>query len=145
MERKPGVYLCKGCGIGEAIDMAALEKVAGGEMKVPTCRSHGTLCSDEGVALIRQDIEAGAVNQAIIAACSPRVMTDRFAFNGGSQVVRVNLREQVAWSQPAGEENTNMMAADYVRMAVAQAKKISPPGPWTEGDFNRAILVVGGA
>ncbi len=144
MERKPGVYLCKGCGIGEAIDMAALEKVAGGEMKVPTCRSHGTLCSDEGVALIRQDIEAGAVNQAIIAACSPRVMTDRFAFNGGSQVVRVNLREQVAWSQPAGEENTNMMAADYVRMAVAQAKKISPPGPWTEGDFNRAILVVGG-
>jgi quinone-modifying oxidoreductase subunit QmoB len=71
-------------------------------------------------------------------------MTDRFQFNGGSQVIRANLREQVAWCQPPAEENTNMMAADYVRMAIAQSKKIQPPQPWTEGAFDRTILVVGG-
>lgn len=144
MERKPGVYLCQGCGIGEAIDIAALEKIVTGEQKTAQCKKHAAFCSDEGIAAIRQDIESGAVNQAIVAACSPRVMTDRFSFNGGSQVIRVNLREQVAWCQPPAEENTNMMAADYVRMAIAQAKKIEPPRPWTEGAFSRAILVVGG-
>ncbi len=129
MERKPGVYLCKGCGIAEAVDVAALEKIVTGEQKIATCRSHGAFCSEDGVASIRKDIESGAVNQAIVAACSPRVMTDRFQFDGGSQVIRANLREQVAWCQPPGEENTNMMAADYVRMAIAQSKKVrSVPG-----------------
>jgi quinone-modifying oxidoreductase subunit QmoB len=142
-QRKPGVYLCRGCGIGEAVDVGKLEAVATKEQKVPLCRQHDCLCSDEGVALIRQDLEAGTVNQAIIAACSPRVMTDRFHFDG-AQVIRANLREQVAWTQPAGDENTQMLAADNVRMAIAQAANTTAPEPLTAGEFNERILVVGG-
>jgi quinone-modifying oxidoreductase subunit QmoB len=144
MERKPGVYLCKGCGIGDAIDMDALEKVVTSEQKIAHCTKHNAFCSEDGVALIRGDIENGAVNQAIIVACSHRVMTDRFSFNSGSQVIRANVREQVAWCQPAGDENTQMMAEDYVRMAIAQSKKTTPPEPWKEGAFSQTVLVVGG-
>jgi len=144
MERKPGVYLCKGCGIGNAIDVNALEKVVTSEQKIAHCKKHDAFCSDDGVATIRRDIESGAVNQAIIVACSHRVMTDRFNFNSGSQVIRANVREQVAWCQPAGDENTQMMAEDYARMAIAQSKKTTPPEPWKEGAFSQTILVVGG-
>ena len=142
-DRKPGVYLCSGCGIGDAVSVDELEQVANSEFKIPTCRQHEALCSDEGVAVIAKDVADGTVNQAIIGACSQRVMTDRFQFDE-AQVIRANLREQVVWCQPAGEENTQMMAADNVRMGIAQAAKITPPEPSLEGEFSRTILVVGG-
>ena len=142
-DRKTGVYLCSGCGIGEAIDMGGLEEVATGEFKVLHCVAHGFLCGDEGVAAIRADIEAGTVNQVVVAACSQRVNADRFRFNG-THVVRANLREQVAWCHPAGDEDTQAKAADHVRMAITQAMKSAPPEPYLEGEFNRRILVVGG-
>jgi quinone-modifying oxidoreductase subunit QmoB len=141
-DRKPGVYLCKGCAIGEAVSVDELEAVAS-EMKVPLCRQHDNLCAEDGVATIKKDLAEGAVNQVVIAACSSRVMTDRFDFDG-TQVIRANLREQVVWTHPAGDEDTQMMAADNLRMAIAQASKTAPPEPWTEGAFSQRILVVGG-
>ncbi len=141
-DRKPGVYLCKGCGIGEAVAVDELEAVAG-ELKAPLCRQHDSLCAEDGVAMIKKDLAEGTVNQVVIAACSSRVMTDRFDFDG-AQVIRANLREQVVWTHPAGDEDTQMMAADNVRMAIAQAGKTEPPAPWTEGEFSQRILVVGG-
>ena len=143
MERKPGVYLCSGCGIGEGVSVDELEQLATGDLKIPTCRKHEAFCTDEGVAVIAKDIEDGTINQAIIGACSSRVMTDRFNFNA-TQVIRANLREQVVWCHPAGEEDTQMLAADHIRMAVAQAAKTTAPEPSAEGDFSRTILVVGG-
>ncbi len=142
-EKKPGVYLCKGCGIGEALDIDALEQVATSELKVPVCRQHNCLCSEDGVAAIAKDIEEGSVNQAIVAACSHRVMTDRFDL-AGAQVIRANLREQVVWSQPPREEDTQMLAADNLRMAVAQAATTTAPEPHETEGFSRRILVVGG-
>jgi quinone-modifying oxidoreductase subunit QmoB len=140
-ERKTGVYLCSGCGIGEAINMAALEGVAKAEYKLES-KSHGCLCGDEGVAMIKADIEAG-VNQVVIAACSSRVMTDRFGFEP-IQTLRADLREKVTWSHPANDEDTQALAEDYLRMALAQAPKIKAPEPWQEGDFSTRILVLGG-
>ena len=140
---KPGVYLCKGCGIGDAISVDALEKIAATDYKIPVCRQHDMLCGDEGRALIDADLANGSVNQAIIAACSPRVMTDRFTFDGAA-AVRANLREQVAWSKPAGEEDTQMLADDYLRMAIAQAAQTSATVAAPEGEYSRTILVLGG-
>ncbi|UCH75707.1 MAG: FAD-dependent oxidoreductase, partial [Rhodospirillales bacterium] len=142
-ERKPGVYICKGCGIGEAIDCDALESLASGDLKVPVCRQHDFLCGEDGVALIAKDVADGAVNQPIIAACSQRVMADRFDFDGAASV-RTNLREWVAWARPAGEEDTQMAAADQIRMGVAQASKMTPPEPGIEKGLNTRIMVVGG-
>ena len=144
---KPGVYLCKGCGIGDAISVDALEQIAANDYKVPVCRQHDFLCGDEGRALIDADLADGSVNQPIIAACSPRVMTDRFTFDRAT-AIRANLREQVAWSQPAagedGAEDTQMLADDYLRMAIAQAAQTSTTVAGPEGEYSRTILVLGG-
>ena len=142
-ERKPGVYICKGCGIGEALDTGALEVLASGDLKVPVCKQHDFLCSDDGVATIARDISGGAVNQPIIAACSQRVMADRFDFDGAT-TVRANLREWVAWARPAGEDDTQMAAADQVRMGVAQATRMDPPEAQTAEGTSTRIMVVGG-
>ncbi len=142
-ENKPGVYLCEGCGIAEAVSVDELEQMVTGELRVPVCKRHAALCSEEGVALIAEDVKAGEVTRAIIAACSPRVMADKFTFDG-AMTVRANLREQVAWALPAGEEDTQMMAADNIRMAVAQAAKIEPPVPHWDGAVSKKLLVVGG-
>ena len=141
--RNPGVYLCEGCGIGAALSLDDLEGIATGEMKAPLCRRHAALCSDEGVALIAGDVASGAVNQPVIAACSPRVMTDKFQFPGAN-VIRVNLREQVVWSHDPGDEDTQMMANDYLRMGLAQAANSDLPESGSGGDYSDTILVVGG-
>ena len=131
-ERKPSVYLCQGCGIGEAISVSDLESTITGEMNIANCKSHPALCSEEGVSLIAKDVKGGETTQAIIGACSQRVMADKFTFEG-AQSVRANLREQVAWTQKPGEENTQMLATDQLRMAVAQCEKIEPPQAHWEG------------
>ena len=142
-EKKLGVYLCGGCGIAEAAPLDGLEKVAVKEFKAPFCKKHDYLCGEDGLKLIRDDAASGAMNQAVIAACSPRVNQDKFRFDG-VQVIRANLREQVAWTQAPGADDTAMAAADYVRMAITEARKITVPVPYTEGPFNERILVVGG-
>ncbi len=142
-ENKVGVYLCSGCGIGDAIDIDTLETLATGECKASLCKKHDSLCSDEGVKLIEADIASGAVDKAIIAACSPRVMTDKFNFEGAN-ILRANLREQVIWCHPAGDEDTQMLADDQIRMAAAQAAQVSLPEAYTEGEFSETVLVVGG-
>jgi quinone-modifying oxidoreductase subunit QmoB len=56
---------------------------------------------------------------------------------------RVNLREQVVWAQEPNDEDTDMMAQDYLRMGIVRAQKASLPEPLQE-DVDRSILVVGG-
>ena len=140
---KSGVYLCEGCGIGGAVDASSLEKVARSEFKVAHCVRHGALCSDEALAAVRADLSSGTVDRIVIAACSPRAMAERFRFDGVA-TVRANLREHVAWSQPAGAEDTQMLAADQVRMALAQLSKTALPAPAPVEDAARTLLVVGG-
>ncbi|HOV85437.1 MAG TPA: FAD-dependent oxidoreductase [Syntrophobacteraceae bacterium] len=144
MEQKIAVYICTGCGIGDALDIEALGKVATKECKAPICRNHPNLCSREGVDLIKGDAAQEGANTLIIAACSPRVMYDVFNFEG-CIVERVNLREQVVWCQKPQDEDTQMMAEDYLRMAGAKVKKTELPQPYKpEQEMSRDILVVGG-
>ncbi len=141
-EKKPGVYLCKGCGIGDAVDVAALEKTAKSEFRIPHSVTSEALCTPEAVASIAKDVSEGRVDRMVVGACSPRVMADRFRFDGVT-VVRANLREQVAWSQPAHEEDTEMLAADTIRMACTQLAKTLPTTPAALGEVARKVLVIG--
>jgi quinone-modifying oxidoreductase, subunit QmoB len=141
-EKKPGVYLCKGCGIADAVDVDALEKIGKSEFRIGHCVTSEVLCAPESVAAIAKDVADGAVNRIVVGACSPRMMADRFRFDG-VPVVRANLREHVAWSQPAHAEDTEMLAGDVVRMAVTQLAKTAEPQPAALGEVARSILVVG--
>jgi len=144
MEKKIAVYMCTGCGIGEALDIEQLGKVATDEGSAPVCRHHPNLCSKEGVDIIKNDMETEDVNTIVIAACSHRVMYDVFNFEN-CIVDRVNIREQVVWCQKPGEEDTQMMAEDYLRMGLAKVEAMELPEPFKpEQEISRDILVVGG-
>ena len=58
-------------------------------------------------------------------------------------VERVNLREHVVWSHAAKDEDSQMLAEDYLRMGIVKAQKMEPLEPVSEG-ISKAILVVGG-
>jgi len=144
MEKKTAIYICTGCGIGDALDIEQLSKVATDEGSAPICRNHPNLCSQEGVELIKNDIANEGANTLAIAACSHRVMYDAFNFEN-CIVDRVNIREQVVWCQKPGDEDTQMMAEDYLRMGMAKVENMELPEPFKpEGEISRDILVVGG-
>jgi len=155
MNKKYGVYICHGCGIGESLNIEKLSEVASDEgYSVKTCPA---LCGKEGLDLLKQDV-AGGVNTLVIAACSPRVLYDTFRFDG-CIVERVNLREHVVWSHPRATypapteeqkddetfiDHVQMMASDYLKMSLAKVGKINLPEPYKLETLTRKILVIGG-
>lgn len=144
MEKRIGVFVCTGCGIGGAIDTGALAKIATDEYRLHGCKEHPFLCSAEGVSLIQEDVVKEGLGAVVIAACSPRVMTDVFQFGSGTVIERVNLREQVVWSHPPDDEDTRMLAEDQLRMGIVKAMESELPVAFREDEFSKRLLVVGG-
>ena len=143
MPNKLGVYICTGCGIGAAIDAAKLAKVSTGESKAALCRTDAWLCGSAACGKIRQDLDSGAVDAVVVAGCSPRFKAECFSFNRGAIVERVNLREHVAWCHKPQDEDTQMVAEDYLRMGIARARKTEPVEPMAD-EISKDVLVVGG-
>jgi quinone-modifying oxidoreductase subunit QmoB len=154
MEKKYGVYLCKGCGIGETIDFESLTKVIKKEGKIQHIKEHDIMCSPEARAMILEDLkpqaagegegegEVGGINALVIAACSRRVKYQELDFPGVI-VERCNIREMVAWTQEPQNEHTQALAEDYLRMSCARIKKADMPEPY-ETECDKTILVIGG-
>jgi len=156
MDKKYGVYICTGCGIGDTLDMKALAGVPDNEGL--NCTTHPFLCSKEGVALIQKDIDDGKVNAMVIGACSRRVNFDVFNFPG-CIIERANLREGVVWphsreTYPAlteeqkddGEsfDRIQMKAQDYIKMGMIRLEKVKLPAPYQTESFSKKVLVIGG-
>jgi quinone-modifying oxidoreductase subunit QmoB len=143
MERL-GLALCTGCGIGEALDTEALEKLADGVGCASTL-SHAALCSPEGLAGLREAAEKENLDGLLISACSSRAKLDEFNSLDRTKygIERVSLREQVVWSHPPNEEDSQMLAEDLVRMGAAKLEKVKLPERVNE-EISRVILVVGG-
>ncbi|NLI33499.1 MAG: hypothetical protein GX422_12110, partial [Deltaproteobacteria bacterium] len=62
MEKKTGVFVCSGCGIGDALDMESLKAIPVDRYSIPTCIEHSCLCSPEGIAQIRNRILTEGIN-----------------------------------------------------------------------------------
>jgi quinone-modifying oxidoreductase subunit QmoB len=144
IEKKFGVYLCKGCGIADAINVEALHKVIKKSGKIQHIKEADILCSPEGRALILEDLkpEGEGINSIVVAACSPRVKYEEFDFPN-VLVERCNIREQVTWTQEPNNEHTQALAEDYLRMACARIKKVEMPEPY-QTECDKTILVIGG-
>jgi quinone-modifying oxidoreductase subunit QmoB len=140
---KTGVYICTGCDIGNATDVEALRKVAQTEFKVPVCKTHPFLCSEDGVNTLKGDLEREGLDHLVLAACSSRYHGKTFDFGKETLVARAPLREYVAWTQPHKAEDTQMLAADYIRMHVSAVRLRSPATPQHQ-DVEKTLLVVGG-
>ncbi len=156
MDKKYGVYICTGCGIGDVLDtegLCGIPKEEGIGVK-----THPFLCGKEGVELIKKDIADDGINTLVIAGCSRRVNFDVFNFDG-CIVDRVNLREQVVWSHPRSEfpalteeqkddeehfDRIQMLAEDYIKMGMAKVQKIDLPEASILETISKRILVIGG-
>ncbi len=148
MAKKLGVYLCAGCGIGEALNLGELadcarraDRQSAADSNAGPVRTSQAFCLEDA-ALIREDIDREGLEGVVIAACSPRVNRDVFRFPG-TFVERVNLREHVAWSHPPLEPETQSLARDYLEMGIARAERAEPPQPLAKPG-ERTVLVVGG-
>ena len=156
MDKKYGVYICTGCGIGDTLDIEDLVEIP--EEEGINCTTHPCLCSKEGAALIQKDVDEGKVNAMVIGACSRRVNFDVFRFDN-CLVERVNLREGVVWphsretypaltqEQKDDEEHFDriqMKAEDYLKMGMIRLEKVKLPTPYTPESFSKKILVLGG-
>lgn len=144
MEKKFGVYICKGCGIADTVNIEKLSKAAKrGKIKEEDIKSYDVLCSPESLQAIKNDVKKNGVNTLIIAACSPRVKYEEFDFPG-CLVERVNLREFVAWTQEPNNDETQALAEDYMVMGVVKAEKSDLPTPAILENLSKDILVIGG-
>ncbi|MFN3269461.1 MAG: CoB--CoM heterodisulfide reductase iron-sulfur subunit A family protein [Candidatus Kapaibacteriota bacterium] len=139
---KLGVYICTGCEIGNSVNCQNIFDAIQKEFQPSICKLNGWVCYEKFVNEIRKDIEEKKLEKVVIAACSPRYLTDLFNFDK-TVVERVNLREQVAWTHKPNDEHTNELALDYVKMGILKALNSSYPEPIVF-DINSTILVVGG-
>ncbi|MGV9203433.1 MAG: disulfide reductase, partial [Promethearchaeia archaeon] len=69
-----GVYVCH-CGINIAgvVDVEKLAEYAKTLPDVVLAKDYKFMCSDNGQALIKEDLESGEINRVVVAACSPRM------------------------------------------------------------------------
>ncbi|MHB8232890.1 MAG: hydrogenase iron-sulfur subunit [bacterium] len=144
MDNNLGIYICSGCDIGKSLNVERLVNTAKDSNKPIACISHEFLCGTEGINLIKNDIAEKKINKLVIAACSMRAKQDAFNFDPLSiHTERVNLREHVIWISPPNDNNTQLLAEDYINMGGSKAKKAAFPEPLIQ-DLNKTVLVVGG-
>ncbi len=124
--KKPriGVYVCQcGSNIAATVDTEAVAQFAEGLDDVVLTRVNKYSCSDPGQATIRRDIQEHNLDRVVIAACTPRMHEPTFRRTLESAGLNpyyleiANIREQVSWVHPPGEE-TDHKAMDLVAGAV---------------------------
>jgi quinone-modifying oxidoreductase subunit QmoB len=141
---KTALILCSGCGIGDALDFDAVSEVAG-ENGAATTLVHECLCAPEGLEALKATVSEHELDGVLVCACSERAKTEEFESLGfdASSMYRIAFREHCTWSHPAGEEDTQMLAEDLVRMGFARMQSAKPIEPLAE-DVDDTVLVVGG-
>ncbi len=155
MAEKIGVYIDESS-IAPFVDAGAVaafvkEKLGG---TCPVVKTHKRLAGEDGVAMIKADVESGALDAVLICGSSPRVDWDVYAFGDKVLVERVNLREQAVLSyrnpdgskpQAGGETPVELkkLVQDYVKMGVMKLTKMKAPTPEAVEPYT-TIMVLGG-
>ncbi len=143
MEDKIGVFICTGYGIGEALDVDALIETITDECDVALVKAVET-CEGAGLRAILEEVESEGLTKVCIGGISSRRLLPA-PIPEDLIVDRVALREHVVWTQPPDEEDTQMMAEDYLRMSIARLEKTKPKEPFqAEEAIDKGLLVVGG-
>jgi heterodisulfide reductase subunit A2 len=147
-----GVWICDCAGqIDKRLDVGAVEEVARGLPGVVSVSRMGLLCSESEMASIADEIADGAVDRAIIAACSPRVslrfpeerLEAMFVERGLDPAFFdvADIREQCAWLHKdrgvATAKAGDNLRMSHARITGAEASRSRIP-------VTRRALVIGG-
>ncbi len=142
-EIKVGVFCAADDEITGALDLDAMEQVALKEVKAAVWKTHPKISSAEGVEIIKQSIEEHGLNRVVVLDRSIRTYPGLFDFGPDVMVDCVPFRELVVWTHEPNDEDTQMLAEDYLRMYVAKTKHIHVPKPEKQ-EITKKVLVVGG-
>ncbi|MEW6573046.1 MAG: CoB--CoM heterodisulfide reductase iron-sulfur subunit A family protein [Bacillota bacterium] len=130
---KTGVYICH-CGenIAGSVQIKELKNHAECLPGVTAVRDHAFLCSEQGQALIKQDIKDGLVDRVVVAACTPRTHEPVFRktlADGGLNKFLLemsNIRDQNSWAHWQDPKGATAKAKRLVASAVAKAVLLEP-------------------
>jgi quinone-modifying oxidoreductase subunit QmoB len=93
---------------------------------------------------VRKAVDDEKLEGVILAACSTRAKQKELHLGRDDTLIeRVSLREQVAWSHPAGDEDTQILAEDLLLMGLARLTRAKRAVP-TQETVEDTVLVVGG-
>jgi quinone-modifying oxidoreductase subunit QmoB len=145
MMDKLGVFLCTGCGIGDAVDVD--DVFEGAEETGCACTlAHESFCDAEGLEAIKAAISENDLDGILVAACSERVKTSEFnsLTVDGPAMFRTAIREYCAWPLKEAEEDEDktLCAKDMVQMGLARLDGVKAIEPLTE-EVSDTVMVVG--
>jgi heterodisulfide reductase subunit A len=149
-EVRIGVYVCHcGLNIAGSVDCKEVAEFAATLPNVVLARDYRYTCSDQGQALIKNDIKEYRLNRVVVASCSPRLHEPTFrkvceeAGLNKYLFEMANIREQCSWVHLHDRKAATEKAKDLVKMAVAKAALLKPASE-IEVPIIRKALVIGG-
>jgi heterodisulfide reductase subunit A len=149
-EIRIGVYVCHcGLNIAGSVDCEEVAKFAAALPHVVLAKDNRYTCSDQGQAMIKNDIKEYKLNRVVVASCSPRLHEPTFrkvceeAGLNKYLFEMANIREQCSWVHLHDREAATEKAKDLVKMAVAKAALLEPLEE-IEVPILRKVLVIGG-
>jgi heterodisulfide reductase subunit A len=113
-------------------------------------RDYRYTCSDQGQALIKNDIREYRLNRVVVASCSPRLHEPTFrkvceeAGLNKYLFEMANIREQCSWVHLYDREAATEKAKDLVKMAVAKAALLKPASEIEVPIIRKALIIGGG-
>ena len=142
---KLGVFLCTGCGIGDAIDVD--DVFEGAEETGCACTlAHECFCGPEGLEAIKNAVSENDLDGILIAACSERVKTGEFnaLTEDGPAMFRTAIREYCSWPLKDAEddEDKTLCAKDLVQMGLARLDGVKAIEKLEE-EVSDTVMVVG--
>lgn len=146
-----GVYVCH-CGgnISDVVDVKKVAEALSSRGEVSVSREYAFMCSDAGQKLITEDLEAGRIDRAVVAACSPALheLTFRKVLERSSKnpflFEHVNIREQASWVHKGEPAQATRKAIRLAKAGVAKVALQEPLDPIRVTATHRALVVGGG-
>jgi heterodisulfide reductase subunit A len=150
-EIRIGVYVCHcGLNIAGSVDCKEVAEFAAALPHVVLARDYRYTCSDQGQALIKNDIREYRLNRVVVASCSPRLHEPTFrkvceeAGLNKYLFEMANIREQCSWVHLYDREAATEKAKDLVKMAVAKAALLKPASEIEVPIIRKALIIGGG-
>ncbi len=146
-----GVFVCH-CGnnISGVVNVDELVQFARTLPDVVYAEGNLYSCSPDGLAMIRQAIEAEELNRVVVASCTHRTHAELFqqALKGAGLnkylFEMANIRDQCTWVHSSQPEEALKKAKDLMASAVAKARCLAPLQEQTQPVVPAALVVGGG-
>lgn len=151
-EARVGVFVCScGSNIGGYLDVASVTSYAGALPNVVHSEWNLYTCSQEGIRLITEQVQAKSLNRVVVASCSP--LTHQALFQDSIRAAGLNphlfemanIRNQCSWVHSDDREIATQKAKELIRMSVARACLLEPQQMVSVPVQATALVVGGGA